>query len=784
MSTAASTNIHDDLDPFDNPHSRPNHARNNPTPSSSASAKQAPKKVAPPPPSNRTKPPATAIVPRTVMTGPTSAVVPPTPAAKQTPTGSSSYRAPAPRGQTINRLSRVFEDNAAAATTTTSWVSPPPSPSMPSPTTTGFPATRPPRAPLSPSTAAFLPRTSSLSTDSSTRPNISKGPSYRKPVPKLDVKEGDEGVDETHVPFTDLKAKFQNKMDESIPTPASISSKQRPPLNLQLSSSIQSSDARHKQASSSTFHPPPSPASASSYSNSTSPTTSTFFSFRGGPGTATGTNTANTSTLDSMSEPADDRSASSDLDDEDFTYGRGEERERDGFSSTSSHNQQQQRPPIPTRIYQQQRVPPHIPKKVVPPPHTQQGQPSNKGMGWFSGGIVRPPPVIKSSVSSSTSTSSVSSVEAGPVDPKRKNTTADGSVWGDERCDAEAIVKPSDFAAKKANIAEMFQSLTSSKSTNTSTVQKPLPPVPNVPTITTTTDSAPSSTPSTPSNETAPSLTQTITSRLKMPRMPTGRRNSNISTDADDLSVTSASPPTAGHFLSTKITSSSPSTRASPSPASSLRLPIFSPFATNSTNGTIASSFTGTKRTRNHATISSIFGRNNSEDNESSSASQASADDAQNSDASSPVAEVDLPPPRPPSPPPDPVEVERKRREKRRNVVRELVETEIGYLRDMRLLQDVYYKQAAESSVFDKNDLRIIFSNLVQVVQFSIMFIDLLESASAGPDKVVGLSGMIEDVEVDDEEELYGEAGGESKKIVKVAKDENLTWVGEAFTTV
>ncbi|KAF9926697.1 hypothetical protein FBU30_003773 [Linnemannia zychae] len=97
-----------------------------------------------------------------------------------------------------------------------------------------------------------------------------------------------------------------------------------------------------------------------------------------------------------------------------------------------------------------------------------------------------------------------------------------------------------------------------------------------------------------------------------------------------------------------------------------------------------------------------------------------------------------------------PEEKERRHRlDKRRRVVRELLETEINFSKDMLLLQEVYVTDMSESSYFTQADEKIIFTNLGEVIALTLDFIALLTPACGG-----------------DKEEEY---------------DDSATFVGEAF---
>ncbi|CAG8577290.1 4457_t:CDS:10 [Ambispora gerdemannii] len=100
---------------------------------------------------------------------------------------------------------------------------------------------------------------------------------------------------------------------------------------------------------------------------------------------------------------------------------------------------------------------------------------------------------------------------------------------------------------------------------------------------------------------------------------------------------------------------------------------------------------------------------------------------------------------------------ESKRRRKLWNSIKELVDTERVYLADMKLLETVYYTQAKEIPIFNQYDLKTIFNNLPEVINFSSTFLEMLSKAAG-----------IEDSETDDVE----------KHIVEENDD---TSIGEKF---
>lgn len=66
--------------------------------------------------------------------------------------------------------------------------------------------------------------------------------------------------------------------------------------------------------------------------------------------------------------------------------------------------------------------------------------------------------------------------------------------------------------------------------------------------------------------------------------------------------------------------------------------------------------------------------------------------------------------------------------DKRYKVIQELLETEKAYQRDMGLLKEIYYDGAHHAGL-TKLDIRHLFSNLIEIVEFEHTFVALLESS-------------------------------------------------------
>lgn len=99
---------------------------------------------------------------------------------------------------------------------------------------------------------------------------------------------------------------------------------------------------------------------------------------------------------------------------------------------------------------------------------------------------------------------------------------------------------------------------------------------------------------------------------------------------------------------------------------------------------------------------------------------------------------------------------EEKRKKKRNNIIRELVDTEGSFARDMRVLQDVYIPNSR--NVLSPDDVRLIFGQVDTIYSFSHDFHQLLQLAA----------GLLYDLEGD-------ETRSHSDAV------ENSTWIGSAF---
>ncbi|KAL8948106.1 MAG: hypothetical protein Q9222_005675 [Ikaeria aurantiellina] len=76
-----------------------------------------------------------------------------------------------------------------------------------------------------------------------------------------------------------------------------------------------------------------------------------------------------------------------------------------------------------------------------------------------------------------------------------------------------------------------------------------------------------------------------------------------------------------------------------------------------------------------------------------------------------------------------PSEAEQKRLTRRRNIIKELVDTEHSFGQDMKVVEDIY-KGTSNVIIISPEDVKTLFSNSDQIVAFSTSFLDALKQAS------------------------------------------------------
>ncbi|KAI9003213.1 hypothetical protein BC832DRAFT_593288 [Gaertneriomyces semiglobifer] len=78
------------------------------------------------------------------------------------------------------------------------------------------------------------------------------------------------------------------------------------------------------------------------------------------------------------------------------------------------------------------------------------------------------------------------------------------------------------------------------------------------------------------------------------------------------------------------------------------------------------------------------------------------------------------------------------RKQKRQQIIREMVDTEKAFMKDMEVLMEVYAVPASQSGLFSQQDLKALFSNLDVVISTSRAMLELLEAAAGAPDQWIG----------------------------------------------
>jgi dynamin-binding protein len=74
---------------------------------------------------------------------------------------------------------------------------------------------------------------------------------------------------------------------------------------------------------------------------------------------------------------------------------------------------------------------------------------------------------------------------------------------------------------------------------------------------------------------------------------------------------------------------------------------------------------------------------------------------------------------------------DQKRLERRRLVIKELIDTESVYLKDMNVVEEIYKGTAEACPKLETGDIKVIFRNTDEIVAFSTMFLDELKSAGS-----------------------------------------------------
>lgn len=126
---------------------------------------------------------------------------------------------------------------------------------------------------------------------------------------------------------------------------------------------------------------------------------------------------------------------------------------------------------------------------------------------------------------------------------------------------------------------------------------------------------------------------------------------------------------------------------------------------------------------------------------------------------------------------------EQKRLNKRKHVIQELVDTENSYCQDMKVVEDIYKCTASSCASLSSDDIKILFSNADQVVEFSTVFLKALKQAarsvyipqrSARWQNKRGSGATSNSGQTDDQHSLH------DSDLTDEEKDRN-TFIGDAF---
>ncbi|KAI9146534.1 hypothetical protein BKA69DRAFT_1045174 [Paraphysoderma sedebokerense] len=107
-----------------------------------------------------------------------------------------------------------------------------------------------------------------------------------------------------------------------------------------------------------------------------------------------------------------------------------------------------------------------------------------------------------------------------------------------------------------------------------------------------------------------------------------------------------------------------------------------------------------------------------------------------------------------------------KKHKKRFNLTLELLNTELAYLQDIKLLDEVYCRPSTELKIFSAADSKAIFTNLPDVISCSEEFAEILKASTGG---LVNANGEI--VEEPEEKWIWSDWD----------RDDHFCWIGEAF---
>ncbi|KAE8152589.1 Rho guanyl nucleotide exchange factor [Aspergillus avenaceus] len=121
---------------------------------------------------------------------------------------------------------------------------------------------------------------------------------------------------------------------------------------------------------------------------------------------------------------------------------------------------------------------------------------------------------------------------------------------------------------------------------------------------------------------------------------------------------------------------------------------------------------------------------------------------------------------------------EQRRLKKRRHVIKELVDTEYTFGRDMKVVDDIYKGTSSSCLDLSADDVKVLFANSDQVVQFSMTFQDTLKEAAKSvyimPKRWLSKRSARNPVPKADRDSSAGTAVSDADK-------DNTTFIGQAF---
>ena len=124
---------------------------------------------------------------------------------------------------------------------------------------------------------------------------------------------------------------------------------------------------------------------------------------------------------------------------------------------------------------------------------------------------------------------------------------------------------------------------------------------------------------------------------------------------------------------------------------------------------------------------------------------------------------------------------EQRRLKKRRHVIKELVDTEYNFGRDMKVVDDIYKGTSSSCLDLSSDDVKILFGNSDQVVHFSMAFQDALKNAAKSiyvmPKSQRWSSKRTRNRQLNSHEDQASIAGMEALEIEK----DRATFIGQSF---